>query len=208
MSSGAHAVVGVPGHHQHVYYHVSMVFLEGLAWLQRQQERAGGSWTCVCMVRLKAGFLQVLHTGEGRRVPQEEDDPILWGLPCCLAGASGTSHQRLSSGSHQGVYSFTGPDWHWSTSQWGNWWLNLLMACLEGGGGVAPKLYPCLFHARPVLFHIIPRKERGIEFLFHESMNVFHVLIPHNSTYSLIYSTFLFHIIPHIREFIPRSYST
>ncbi len=77
VSSGAYAVVGVPCHQQHVYYHVSMVFLEGLAWLQRKQERAGGSWTCVCMVRPKAGFLQVLHTGEGRRFPQEEDEPIL-----------------------------------------------------------------------------------------------------------------------------------
>ncbi len=36
VSSGAHAVVEVPCHGQHVHFHVSMVYLEGLAWLQRK----------------------------------------------------------------------------------------------------------------------------------------------------------------------------
>ena len=48
-----------------------------------------------------------------------------------------------------------------------------------GGGWVAPKLYPCLFHARPVLFHIIPR----------------------NRTWNCF-------LIPRFHEFIPRFYST
>ncbi len=128
-------------------------------------------------------------------------------LPCCLAGASGPSHQRLSCGSRQGVYSFTGHDCHRSTSRWG-YWLNLLMACLEGapgwgGEGVVPKLYPCSFHARPDLFHIIPRNRTWNGFLIPR----FHEFIPRSRTWTTNFKLYILCQLPRAGNRWPRRQS-